>query len=323
LLLNFAATYGSPTVSRGDGEHSGSRIVDAQASQNMLVIPGTFPPRQQRKSSAPWRFHPGASINPYLDSAVRAGAVNRVNASFGAWAPTSTAARTPVSAASAWGAKACWARPTGVSSPHRRSSSATARTRPRFAGSNSPSILPRLIGQIHAAKHLNLHADIGEEHDFEVNELSRFIWNTGVSVPITNATFDIGVGGSKFDEPIQWTPVTATGGDGVTITAANPPSTQLGTNYIDFLFGVKVRLFEGMVLGGAVNVPITSDGFSAPPRSARFRSSTTSSRCRSAGSTGGSPLPVRHASALPALEVSRGPADPAAPDRGRAARASR
>ena len=80
-----------------------------------------------------------------------------------------------------------------------------------FAGSNSPSILPRVIGQVHAAKRLNLHADAGYEYDFDVDELSRFVWNAGLSVPIVNATFDLGVGGSLFDESIKWTPVTATG----------------------------------------------------------------------------------------------------------------
>lgn len=259
VLLNFALTYGL-TDRVEVMVNIPVSIVDAQASQNMLVIPGTFPPASSAIIGA-LVVPPGASINPYLNSAVQAGAVNRVNASFGALGADFNSGthaglgRVGVGAKGLLGATD-WGELTAsaeffCNSPNQA----------EFAGSNSPSILPRLIGQVHAAKHLNLHADIGEEHDFEVNELSRFIWNAGLSVPITNATFDVGVGGSKFDQPVQWTPVTATGGDGVTITAANPPSTQLGTNYIDFLFGVKVRLFEGMVLGGAVNVPITDDGF--------------------------------------------------------------
>lgn len=136
-----------------------------------------------------------------------------------------------------------------------------------FAGSNSPSLLPRVIGQVHAAKRLNIYTDLGYEYDFSIQQLSRFVWNTGISIPIVNATFDIGVGGSKFDEAINWTPVRATGQNppapDVVLTAANPGQTELGTNFVDFLFGMKVRLIEGLVLGGAVNVPVTEDGFRA------------------------------------------------------------
>ena len=136
-----------------------------------------------------------------------------------------------------------------------------------FAGSNSPSLLPRFIGQIHAAKRLNIFADLGYEYDFSVQQLSRFVWNTGISIPIVNATFDIGIGGSKFDEAIHWTPVKMTGQDppnpDVLLTARNPSETELGTNFVDFLFGMKVKLIEGLVLSGAVNVPVTEDGFRA------------------------------------------------------------
>jgi hypothetical protein len=144
----------------------------------------------------------------------------------------------------------------------------------QFAGSNSPAILPRAIGQVKAATHLRLHADVGYDYDFNTSELRRFVWNTGISVPLVNWTFDLGVGGSKFDTSIRWTPTTATGigpkapptyPDGIpgTLTALNPNETELGTNFVDFLFGMKVKLFEGGVLSGAVNVPVTSDGFRA------------------------------------------------------------
>lgn len=59
--------------------------------------------------------------------------------------------------------------------------------------------------------------------------------------------------GTRVDENGQPQPVT--------ITAVDPNSTQLGTNYVDFLFGVKVRLLDGLVLDGAVNVPVNSAGF--------------------------------------------------------------
>jgi hypothetical protein len=91
------------------------------------------------------------------------------------------------------------------------------------------------------------------------------VWNSGVSVPIPGATFDVGFGGSKFNESIKWTPVSAngTGNPPFHIEAVDPSQTELGTNYVDFLFGVKVKLVKGTVLGGGVNVPVTSDGFRA------------------------------------------------------------
>jgi hypothetical protein len=140
-----------------------------------------------------------------------------------------------------------------------------------FSGSNSPALLARVITQVNAAKHLHVHVDIGDDHDFEVSQLSRFVWNAGVSVPLTNWTIDTGFGGSKFDKGIVWTPPVTQGlgppvpaypnGIPGTLTALNPNATVLGTNYVDYLFGIKVKLLEGTVLSGAVNVPITDAGF--------------------------------------------------------------
>jgi hypothetical protein len=136
-----------------------------------------------------------------------------------------------------------------------------------FAGSNSPALLVRAIGQYNAMRYLRLHMDIGDDHDFQVSELSRFVWNAGVSVPLTNITFDTGVGGSKFDTAIQWTPTSTTAdiGNGVTVPGVvrHSGANELGTNYVDYLFGVKARIVNNTVLSGAVNVPITSDGFRA------------------------------------------------------------
>ena len=142
-----------------------------------------------------------------------------------------------------------------------------------FAGSNSPSILPRLIGTLKPAKRLRLHADAGYDYDFTDSQLTRFTWNTGISVPVVNATFDVGVGGSKFDSPIRWTPpdtvglgpATPTHPDGIPtqVIAVNSDQTKLGTNFVDFLFGMKVKVYDGTVLSGSVNVPVTSDGFRA------------------------------------------------------------
>lgn len=136
-----------------------------------------------------------------------------------------------------------------------------------FAGSDSAAILPRVIGQVKPIKYLRLLADVGYDYDFQVGELRRFVWNTGVSVPLSIVTLDAGMGGSLYDDAIRWTPVVASGvnadGAPITATAVNPSSTQLGTNYVAFLFGVKVRLLKGTVLAGAVSVPVTNEGFQA------------------------------------------------------------
>lgn len=152
----------------------------------------------------------------------------------------------------------------------------------QFAGSNSPAILPRVIGQWKAARFLRFHTDVGYDYDFDVSQLRRFVWNSGISVPLPNITFDTGVGGSKFDTAVQWAPTRTSGigppepdfpnGIPLTLTAVNPSATELGTNYVDFLFGVKVRLssivtaqavslLENTVLSGAVDVPVVSGGF--------------------------------------------------------------
>jgi hypothetical protein len=261
VLLNFAATYGL-TDRLEATMNIPVTVVDASASQTSLGSP-LLPPTATAAVPVPAGQNPDAVINKGL----KIGALNYNTFSFnrlGANFNNGTSAglgRVSVGvkgllAANDWGELAASVE-FFCNSPNQA----------QFAGSNSNSILPRLIGQIYAAKYLNIHADIGAEQDFQVDELSRFVWNTGVSIPIPNATFDFGVGGSKLDQGITWTPVTATGvdtnGNPVTIKATNPNATQLGTDYIDFLFGTKVRLFDGFVLGGAVNVPITSDGFRA------------------------------------------------------------
>ena len=39
---------------------------------------------------------------------------------------------------------------------------------------------------------------------------------------------------------------------------------RLGTTYVDFLAGVKVKLTDRFVLSGAVGVPVTDQGFRPP-----------------------------------------------------------
>lgn len=134
-----------------------------------------------------------------------------------------------------------------------------------FAGSNSVAILPRVIGAFKVTEPVWLHLDAGYDYDFDKNELRRFVWNGGTSVAITGATFDFGVGGSTFNEGIQWTPATAPftdpAGQPATIEALG--STRLGRTFIDALGGVKVRVANKTVLSGSVNVPLNNDGFRA------------------------------------------------------------
>lgn len=136
-----------------------------------------------------------------------------------------------------------------------------------LAGSDSTAILPRLIGLYELSEIVRAHIDAGYDYDFEVSELSRFTWNAGSSIALTGLTFDFGVGGSEFSTPVRWTPPTAEGetvpgaGNNLQLTALG--DTSLGTNYIDFLGGIKIKLTDNAVLGGSVSVPLTSDGFRA------------------------------------------------------------
>jgi hypothetical protein len=133
-----------------------------------------------------------------------------------------------------------------------------------LAGSETGSFLPRLIGSAKITETVKLHADAGYDADFETSELRRFVWNVGSSVALASVTFDFGFGGSKFNEGIEFTPREADFGD----SQGNPVGTikaagdrQLGSNFVDFLAGIKVSLTKSVVLSGAVNVPINNEGF--------------------------------------------------------------
>lgn len=146
-----------------------------------------------------------------------------------------------------------------------------------LAGSDTAAVLPRLVSQFVAFPSWRLHADIGYDADFERSELRRFTWNVGSSVPFevshtvagerrkTDLTLDFGVGGSEFEEGIEWTPRRAAGldqdRDPITVRALS--GTRLGNTFVDFLGGVKIRVSEQSVISGSVNVPLNGDGFRA------------------------------------------------------------
>lgn len=136
-----------------------------------------------------------------------------------------------------------------------------------FSGSDSAAILPRIVSAFRVADPLRLHLDAGYDYDFDHDELRRFVWNAGASVPLTGVTFDFGLGGSKFNSGIQWTPSVTRGAptttfpSGTTLTAL--ADNKLGSNFIDALGGIKVRLTDRSVITGAVNVPLNNEGFRA------------------------------------------------------------
>jgi hypothetical protein len=133
-----------------------------------------------------------------------------------------------------------------------------------YAGPDSGAFLPRLITAFNLFEGGKAHVDVGYDHDTEFVELRRFVWNTGLSYAIPGFTIDAGVGGSKFNRGIEWTPSSFVQPPGqevdVPLTFTALGDNTLGDNYVDFLFGVKGQILENTVLSGAVNVPLNSDG---------------------------------------------------------------
>jgi hypothetical protein len=133
-----------------------------------------------------------------------------------------------------------------------------------FAGSQSAAILPRLVAAFAAAGALKLHADAGYSYDFDHDELRGFTWDAGTETPGETMTFDLGFGGTKYNQGIQWTPPVAHGVPIQVFPAATATAlgdTRLGDNFVDFIAGVKLRITEHLVASGAVSVPVTDEGF--------------------------------------------------------------
>jgi hypothetical protein len=133
-----------------------------------------------------------------------------------------------------------------------------------FAGSDSASILPRIVGAFRVVSPLTLHVDSGYDCDFDNNELRRFVWNVGASIALGGETFDAGIGGSKYNQGIEWTPTIVKGAG----TLNFPPSTgvalgnnTLGDSFVDFLAGIKFRITDNWVISGTVDVPVNDQGF--------------------------------------------------------------
>lgn len=135
-----------------------------------------------------------------------------------------------------------------------------------FAGSDSWALLPRMVLQITPLEHLWLHSDVGYDHDFDTNNLRRVVWNAGASLPFGRFSIDAGVGGSEFDEGVEWTPKTIRGaavGSFPATMGTRQGGAGIGSTFVDFIGGFKVKVFEKTVVGGSVNVPLNDDGFRA------------------------------------------------------------
>lgn len=133
-----------------------------------------------------------------------------------------------------------------------------------FAGSESFTVLPRLIGSFDLGTRARLHVDAGYDYDFDNGALRRAVWSAGFSTPIGPLTIDAGAGGSLYESGLRWTPERAHGEPNAdfpptTLTALG--NTRLGNCFLDALAGVKWRLGPRWVLAGAVQVPLTNDGF--------------------------------------------------------------
>ena len=125
-------------------------------------------------------------------------------------------------------------------------------------------MLPRAVATLKVSDSIRVHSDAGYEYDFDNAELRRFTWRLGGSLASERTAFDLGLGGSEFDAPVEWTPAVIRGG----ATPSSPASTgralednTAGTSVVDLLLGVKLHVTEAFVVAGGVSIPIVSPAF--------------------------------------------------------------
>jgi len=115
---------------------------------------------------------------------------------------------------------------------------------------------------------IRLHSDIGYNYDIDEASLRRFTWRMGGSVAIRQVSVDLGLGGSEYDAPIQWTPTVLHGERTATVppfTARALDDTTAGDSYVDVLLGMKLRVTETWILAGAVTIPVVREEFQPDP----------------------------------------------------------
>ena len=133
-----------------------------------------------------------------------------------------------------------------------------------FAGVASVAVLPRLVASLKLTDALKLHSDLGYEYDFETPELRQFTWRVGGSLAFEQAALDLGLGGSEFDAPVEWTPTIVHGGQTATSPASTGPALEdntVGTSVVDLLLGMKLRVTDAIVVAGGVSIPVVSPAF--------------------------------------------------------------
>jgi hypothetical protein len=130
-----------------------------------------------------------------------------------------------------------------------------------LAGPASVGLLGRVVAGLDLTPRAVLLVAAGYEYDTEFAELRRALWDVGLSWGFEAGSLDLGFGGSKYDEPIQWTPreIEVEGSD-VRFQVLDGEQITLGTTFVDFKLGAKLRLTDALSLVGAAVVPLTEDG---------------------------------------------------------------
>ncbi len=133
-----------------------------------------------------------------------------------------------------------------------------------FAGSQSFALLPRVVGEAWLSGPVRLIGDVGYDYDTRHSELSRFVFNGGLQAGLESVAVDFGLSGSFYDTPVRWTPAEARGQATPEFSATRVQALEdntLGDDFFDFVFGLKLRLAQQLVLSGAVSVPLNNQGF--------------------------------------------------------------
>jgi hypothetical protein len=136
-----------------------------------------------------------------------------------------------------------------------------------FSGTDTGAFVPRLLVRATPVEWLGLYTDAGYDWDTGLDELRGFVWGAGAAVFLPRVTLDAGFTGSLYQQGIEYTPkqlsgvVTDPSGGTVNAEGIRVQDAELGTNLVDFVFGVKFALTPSLVLSGVANVPVTPDGF--------------------------------------------------------------
>lgn len=133
----------------------------------------------------------------------------------------------------------------------------------RLSGPSSPAIAPRIAIEAKPLQATRLHVDLGYEFDFEDARLRRLSWSVGPSFSFGLGRIDIGVGGSKYEEEIQWTPNVVAGenrGGGSRLDLVHVGDGGLGDLFWDVTIGAQLSVFDNYVVAASLLLPLNDDG---------------------------------------------------------------